>query len=114
MPRLAPVIKTLLFAMFIAFSSELSLPSTCRSHPVKPGRHRELIGGEAHFFAATRDEWRDKRLAVAMGASRQINPAPAVRRHRRTNRRATTIEHAGPVRCHGWGRNPVPTYDLVP
>src|SRR5262245_65561415 len=49
-----------------------------------------------------------------MGASRQINPAPAVRRHRRTNRRATTIEHAGPVRCHGWGRNPVPTYDLVP
>src|SRR5262245_6775635 len=92
MPRLAPVIKTLLFTMFIAFSSEFSLPSKCRSHPVKPAGHRKLIGGEARFFAAARDDWRDKRLAVATGASRQINPAPAVRRYRRTNRRASTIE----------------------
>src|SRR5215470_11223960 len=97
MPRLAPVIKTLLFAMFIAFSSEFSLPGKCRSHPVKPAEHRKLIGGEAKFFAAARHDWCDKGLAGATGASRQINPAPTVRRHGRTNRRATTTEHAGPV-----------------
>jgi hypothetical protein len=71
MPRLAPVIKTLLFAMFIAFSSEFSLPGKCRSHPVKPAGHRKLIGGEAKFFAAG-DDWRDKGLAGATGASRRI------------------------------------------
>jgi hypothetical protein len=71
MPRLAPVIKTLLFAMFIAFSSEFSLPGKCRSHPVKPAGHRNLIGGEAKFFAAG-DDWRDKGLAGATGASRRI------------------------------------------
>src|SRR5215510_7914509 len=96
MPRLAPVIKTLLFAMFIAFSSEFSLPSKCRSHPVKPAWHRKLIGGEAKFFAAARDDRRDKRLAVAMGASRQINPASAVRRHRRIGARRPLRM---PVRC---------------
>jgi hypothetical protein len=49
MPRLGPVIKTLLFAMFIAFSSESSLPGKCRSHPVKPAGHRKLIGGKRNF-----------------------------------------------------------------
>jgi hypothetical protein len=45
--------------MFIAFSSEFSSLGKCRSHLVKPAEHRKLIGGEAKFFAAARDDWRD-------------------------------------------------------
>jgi hypothetical protein len=43
------------------------------SHPVKPAGHRKLIGGEAKFFAAG-DDWRDKGLAGATGASRRPGP----------------------------------------
>src|SRR5262245_49439971 len=99
MPRLAPVIKTLLFAMFIAFSSEFSLPSKCRSHPVKPAGQRKLIGEEARFFCR-RPRWPARQeVSGNDGRVPAINPAPAVRRHRRTNRRATTIEHAGRCRA---------------